>query len=77
VIFETGEDPIEGLTRFAEQQNLTASSFTAIGAFSEAVLGYFEARIARRSTRAWCSGAATAARAADICSRRRCVPRSR
>jgi predicted DNA-binding protein with PD1-like motif len=38
VIFDTGEDPIAGLTRFAEEQNLTASSFTAIGAFSEAVL---------------------------------------
>ena len=42
VIFETGEDPIAGLTRFAEQQNLSASSFTAIGAFSEATLGYFD-----------------------------------
>jgi predicted DNA-binding protein with PD1-like motif len=42
VIFETGEDPIAGLTRFAEEQNLTASSFTAIGAFSEALLGYFD-----------------------------------
>lgn len=42
VIFETGEDPIEGLTRFAEAQNLTASGFTAIGAFSAATLGYFD-----------------------------------
>jgi uncharacterized protein len=42
VIFDTGEDPIAGLTRFAGEQNLTASSFTAIGAFSEAMLGYFE-----------------------------------
>ena len=41
VIFETGEDPIKGLTRFAEEQNLSASGFTAIGAFSEATLGYF------------------------------------
>lgn len=32
---------MEGLTRFAEEHNLTASSFTAIGAFSEAMLGYF------------------------------------
>lgn len=29
VIFETGEDPVAGLTRFAEEQDLTASSFTA------------------------------------------------
>jgi len=41
VIFETGEDPVAGLTRFAEEQNLSASSFTAIGAFCEATLGYF------------------------------------
>ena len=42
VIFDIGEDPVAGLTRFAEEQNLTASGFTAIGAFSEAVLGYFD-----------------------------------
>ena len=42
VIFDTGEDPVAGLTRFAEEQNLTASGFTAIGAFSEALLGYFD-----------------------------------
>lgn len=42
VIFEIGEDPVAGLTRFAEQENLSASSFTAIGAFSEAMLGYFD-----------------------------------
>jgi predicted DNA-binding protein with PD1-like motif len=32
VIFDTGEDPMEGLERFAADQNLDASSFTAIGA---------------------------------------------
>mgnify|MGYP006176373101 CR=1 FL=1 len=42
VIFDTGEDPVAGLTRFAEEQDLTASGFTAIGAFSEAMLGYFD-----------------------------------
>lgn len=42
VIFETGDDPVAGLTRFAEEQDLTAAGFTAIGAFSEAVLGYFD-----------------------------------
>ena len=42
VIFETGEDPIAGLTRFAAQEKLDASGFTAIGAFSEATLGYFD-----------------------------------
>jgi predicted DNA-binding protein with PD1-like motif len=42
VIFDTGEDPMAGLARFAEQHDLNASSFTAIGAFSEATLGYFD-----------------------------------
>ena len=42
VIFETGDDPVAGLTRFAAEQQLAASSFTAIGAFSEAQLGYFD-----------------------------------
>jgi uncharacterized protein len=42
LIFDTGEDPMEGLTRFAEEHNLSASSFTAIGAFSDATLGYFD-----------------------------------
>jgi hypothetical protein len=42
VIFDTGEDPMAGLGGFAEERQLTASSFTAIGAFSEATLGYFD-----------------------------------
>jgi uncharacterized protein len=42
LIFETGEEPVEGLTRFAEQHGVRAASFTAIGAFSAATLGYFD-----------------------------------
>jgi uncharacterized protein len=42
VIFETGEEVVGGLTRFATEQGLAASGFTAIGAFREAVLGYFD-----------------------------------
>jgi uncharacterized protein len=42
LVFDTGEDPMAGLTRFAEEHALGASSFTAIGAFSEATLGYFD-----------------------------------
>ena len=42
VIFETGEDPVAGLTQFAARERLDASGFTAIGAFSEATLGYFD-----------------------------------
>jgi uncharacterized protein len=41
VVFETGDDPMAGLTRFAEEQKLGASAFTAIGAFDSATLGYF------------------------------------
>ena len=42
VIFDTGEDPMPGLARFAAEHDLSASSFTAIGAFSAATLGYFD-----------------------------------
>ena len=42
LIFSSGEDPVAGLTRFAEEQRIGAASFTAIGAFSEADLGYFD-----------------------------------
>lgn len=42
IIFESGDEALSGLTRFAEEQNLAASRFTAIGAFSEVVLGYFD-----------------------------------
>ena len=42
VIFEIGDDPLTGLTRFAEEKKLGASAFTAIGAFSQATLGYFD-----------------------------------
>ena len=41
VIFDSNEEVMSGLTRFAEEQRLDASRFTAIGAFSEVVLGYF------------------------------------
>jgi predicted DNA-binding protein with PD1-like motif len=42
LIFDTGEDPMAGLTRFAVERSLDACRFTAIGAFSEVVLGYFD-----------------------------------
>lgn len=42
LIFGIGEEPMAGLTRFAEEQNLSGAGFTAIGAFSEATLGYFD-----------------------------------
>jgi predicted DNA-binding protein with PD1-like motif len=42
VIFQTGDNPVAGLTAFALEHKLEAASFTAIGAFSEATLGYFD-----------------------------------
>lgn len=41
VIFETGEEVIAGLKEFARAHGLGGSRFTAIGAFSEATLAYF------------------------------------
>jgi uncharacterized protein len=42
LIFDTGDEPMSLLTRFAEEHRLHAARFTAIGAFSEAVVGYFD-----------------------------------
>ena len=42
LIFETGEEAIRRLTEFANEYNIGAARFTAIGAFSEVVLGYFD-----------------------------------
>ena len=42
LIFDTGDEPVSLLTRFAEEHRITAARFTAIGAFSEAVVGYFD-----------------------------------
>jgi predicted DNA-binding protein with PD1-like motif len=42
VVFSTGEEAMAGLREFASDRHLTASRFTAIGAFSELVLGYFD-----------------------------------
>lgn len=42
VIFESGEDPMQGLLDFAKSERLTAGHFTAIGAFEGVTLGYFD-----------------------------------
>src|SRR5688500_1388364 len=42
LIYEKGDEFIAGLQAFAKENSLTASYFTAIGAFSDAVLGYFD-----------------------------------
>ena len=42
LIFDKGDEPVAGLTAFAKAQKLGAAHFTAIGAFSDATLGYFD-----------------------------------
>ncbi len=42
LIFDKGDEPVAGLTAFAKAQKLGAAHFTAIGAFSEVTLGYFD-----------------------------------
>jgi predicted DNA-binding protein with PD1-like motif len=42
LILETGDEVVATLERFAAEQCLTASRFTAIGAFMSATLGYFD-----------------------------------
>jgi uncharacterized protein len=42
LIFDTGDEPVSLLTRFATDYNVRSARFSAIGAFSEVVLGYFD-----------------------------------
>lgn len=42
VVLDEGEEVMEALKRLAQVEDLGASRFTAIGAFSRATLGYFE-----------------------------------
>jgi predicted DNA-binding protein with PD1-like motif len=42
VIFATGDEVISGLTAFARDKRLAGSHFTAIGAFRDATLAYFD-----------------------------------
>lgn len=42
VILDTGDETMASLLAFAKQNSVTAAHFTAIGAFSAAVLGYFD-----------------------------------
>ena len=41
LIVETGEEVVSQLQRFAKENDLAASRFTAIGAFSSATLAYY------------------------------------
>jgi len=42
VIFDKGDEVIGGLRALAQEKNLGGAHFTAIGAFREATLGYFD-----------------------------------
>lgn len=42
LIFQTGDEVLHVLEKFAAENKLTGSHFTAIGAFSEATLAYFD-----------------------------------
>jgi predicted DNA-binding protein with PD1-like motif len=44
LILDTGDEVMTCLAGFAEREHLAASQFTAIGAFSDAVLGFFDLR---------------------------------
>jgi uncharacterized protein len=41
LVFDSGDSVTDGLLEFARRENLSAASFTAIGAFDRVVLGYF------------------------------------
>lgn len=42
LVFDAGEEPMQGLLDFAKRERLTSGHFTAIGAFEEVTLGYFD-----------------------------------
>jgi predicted DNA-binding protein with PD1-like motif len=42
LVFDKDDDVLRELTAFARTQRLSASHFTAIGAFSDVTLGYFD-----------------------------------
>jgi predicted DNA-binding protein with PD1-like motif len=42
LVFETGDEVMEGLIAFAREHGVRAGHFTAIGAFSDVVLGYLD-----------------------------------
>lgn len=42
LVFDTGDDLMRDLQRWVERQELSAASFTGIGAFRRVTLGYFD-----------------------------------
>ncbi len=45
VVFDPGDEPIEGLTGVARDAGLDAAHFTAIGAFQDATVGWFDLEV--------------------------------
>jgi predicted DNA-binding protein with PD1-like motif len=41
IIFDTGDEVASGLLGFAKEHSVKAARFTAVGAFSDVMLGYF------------------------------------
>lgn len=42
VVFDKGDEPHQGLTEFAETEDISGAGLTAVGAFSRARLAYFD-----------------------------------
>jgi predicted DNA-binding protein with PD1-like motif len=42
LVFEPGDEPMQGLLEFAKREGLSAGHFTGIGAFENVTLGYFD-----------------------------------
>ena len=42
LVFDKGDEPVTGITDFAKREGLRGAHFTAIGAFSDVTLGYFD-----------------------------------
>jgi uncharacterized protein len=42
LVFETGDEVVSGLTTFADEQRITCAHFSAIGAFQEATIAFFD-----------------------------------
>ena len=42
LVFDKGDEPVSQITRFAKEHGIVAARLTAIGAFSDVVLGYFD-----------------------------------
>lgn len=42
LVLETGDEAVTSIENFARERNITAAQLTGIGAFSDAVLGFFD-----------------------------------